>query len=74
VLLDASKGRIRCRCCGGAEVYLSGEARHFMAGATEPMFLDVDPPSERARLESRGAIQKLAAQHLSLELPLDPMR
>jgi len=72
VLLDLASGRIRCRRCGGADVYLSGEARAWIERVGEGSFLDAEPPSERARVETRRALTGLAAQHLSLELPVDP--
>ncbi|NOY94543.1 MAG: DNA repair protein RecO [Deltaproteobacteria bacterium] len=73
VLLDAANGRVRCRDCGGAALYLCSAARHFIRAVTGPTFLDVEAPDERAWLQARGALEGLTAQHLSLELPGDPM-
>jgi len=72
VLLDAESGRVRCRACGGAAIYLSGEARALLSRMTTSEFLTSPSPSPRAHEELRRALLGLAQHHLGLELPADP--
>jgi len=72
-LLDPASGRLRCRDCGGASVYLSAEARQLLTRMTTPEFLSVAPSTTRTHDEVRRALEALAAHHLAIELPGDPI-